>query len=112
MLCQVAELTRASTSEQRAVGVASPTATQHDTLPEATDVEAPRAVDLEQLGRDQIAKAIIQRFKGHGMASLVDAILKAQGYTTFVSPPALTKAWTFWRLLVRSVLVGLVSASR
>ncbi|CAJ0781770.1 hypothetical protein LMG7141_01191 [Ralstonia condita] len=44
------------------------------------------AVDLEQVGRDAIAKVIIQKFKGHGMARLVEAILKAQGFTTYLSP--------------------------
>jgi restriction system protein len=43
-------------------------------------------VDLERLARDQIAKLIIAQYKGHGLARLVDAILRAQGYTTFVSP--------------------------
>lgn len=44
------------------------------------------SVDLEQLARDQIAKLIIQKFKGHGLARLVESILKAQGYTTYISP--------------------------
>ena len=43
-------------------------------------------VDLEQLARDAIAKVIIQKFKGHGMARLVEAVLKAQGFTTHLSP--------------------------
>lgn len=43
-------------------------------------------VDLEQLARDSIAKLIIQKFKGHGMARLVEAVLKAQGFTTHLSP--------------------------
>ena len=43
-------------------------------------------VDLEQLARDAIAKLIIQKFKGHGMARLVEAVLKAQGFTTHLSP--------------------------
>ena len=43
-------------------------------------------VDLARLARDQIAKAIIRKFKGHGLARLVDAILRAQGYVTYVSP--------------------------
>lgn len=43
-------------------------------------------VDLEQLARDAIAKVIIQKFMGHGMARLVEAVLKAQGFTTFLSP--------------------------
>lgn len=42
--------------------------------------------DLEQISKDQIAKFILAKFKGHGMARLVDGILKAQGYTTYVSP--------------------------
>lgn len=44
-------------------------------------------LDLERLGRDLIATMVIQRFKGHDMARLVEALLKAQGYTTFASPP-------------------------
>jgi restriction system protein len=43
-------------------------------------------VDLERLARDQIARFVIEKFKGHGMARLVDAILKAQGYSTHCSP--------------------------
>ena len=43
-------------------------------------------VDLEQLARDQIAKLIDWKFKGHGLPRLVEAVLKAQGYTTFRSP--------------------------
>ncbi len=42
--------------------------------------------DLAQAARDQIAKLIIARFQGHGMARLVDAVLRARGYTTFLSP--------------------------
>jgi restriction system protein len=44
------------------------------------------STDLEELARDQIAHFIIARFKGHGLTRLVDAILKAQGYTTYISP--------------------------
>jgi len=46
----------------------------------------PETSDLEELAQDQIAKLIIAKFKGHGMARLVDGILKAQGYTTYLSP--------------------------
>jgi restriction system protein len=48
-------------------------------------------VDLERLGRDQIAKLIIQKFKGHGMERLVEAVLVAQGYTTYRSPEGADK---------------------
>ncbi|OAI09678.1 restriction endonuclease [Methylomonas lenta] len=64
-----------------------PVPTQVSVNGSATD-EAPQEslVDLEQLARDSIAKLIIQKFKGHGMARLVDSILKAQGFTTYLSP--------------------------
>ncbi|PRD69202.1 restriction endonuclease [Malikia spinosa] len=55
----------------------------------AKDVNQPddeAEVDLEQLARDAIARVIIQKFKGHGMARLVEAVLKAQGFTTYLSP--------------------------
>ena len=44
------------------------------------------AVDLERLARDQIARLVIQKFQGHGLARLVNAVLRAQGYTTYLSP--------------------------
>ena len=49
-------------------------------------IEIKEASDLELLARDQIAKLVIQKYKGHGLTYLVDAILRAQGYTTYVSP--------------------------
>lgn len=42
--------------------------------------------DLEQLAKDEIAKYIIRKYKGHGMARLIEAVLQAQGYKTFLSP--------------------------
>ncbi len=42
--------------------------------------------DLEELAHDQIAQAILAHFKGHGLTRLVEAILKAQGYSTYRSP--------------------------
>jgi restriction system protein len=42
--------------------------------------------ELEELARDQIARLILAKLKGHGLALLVDAILKAEGYTTYRSP--------------------------
>jgi restriction system protein len=43
-------------------------------------------VELEDLARDQISRLISAKFKGHGLARLVEGILKAQGYTTYRSP--------------------------
>lgn len=42
--------------------------------------------DLTQAAQDQLAKLVIAKFKGHNMERLVDAVLRAQGYTTFLSP--------------------------
>lgn len=43
-------------------------------------------VDLEQLARDRISSLIVQKYKGHGLSRLVESVLKAQGYTTYLSP--------------------------
>jgi len=48
--------------------------------------QATEDTDIEELAGDQIAQLIAARFKGHGLTRLVDAILKAQGYTTYRSP--------------------------
>lgn len=48
--------------------------------------EAAEGTDLEELAGDQIAQLIVSRFKGHGLTLLVEAILNAQGYTTYRSP--------------------------
>lgn len=44
-------------------------------------------VDLEETARDEILKFVQSKFKGHDLARLVDAVLRAQGYKTEVSPP-------------------------
>jgi restriction system protein len=66
-----------------AVTLAKQTASDTDGVEEA--------VDLERLGRDDIAKLILRKFKGFGMERLVEAILKAQGYTTYRSPEGADK---------------------
>lgn len=55
---------------------------------EITDAdETSVAVDIEQTAMDQISRLILAKFKGHGLANLVKAILEAQGYTVH-QPPA------------------------
>ncbi len=62
-------------------------ATISTTLPDELESDEDEgATDLVQAAKDQIAKLIIARFQGHGMARLVDAVLRAQGYTTYLSP--------------------------
>lgn len=43
--------------------------------------------DIEQLSGDQILSYLEKNFKRHDLARLVDAILKAEGYVTLLSPP-------------------------
>ena len=63
-------------------GLFSKATTNGDTDDTAEETDA----DLEQVARDQIAKLIQAKFKGHSLAKLVDAVLQAQGYTTYQSP--------------------------
>lgn len=48
--------------------------------------EEPTEINIEEYSKDQITKYVEFKFKGHGLARLIDAILKAQGYITRVSP--------------------------
>ena len=43
--------------------------------------------DLSQMAHDQIVARIQSRFVGHALARLVDAVLRADGWVTKVSPP-------------------------
>lgn len=44
-------------------------------------------IDIEQYARDEIVKFIGRKFKGHGLARLVEAVIHAQGYVTLKSDP-------------------------
>lgn len=57
--------------------------TEADAKPEIVE----EVIDTEEYARDQIIKHIGMKFKGHDLARLVDAILRAQGYITMQSPP-------------------------
>ena len=46
----------------------------------------PAEANLEELAADRIERLIEARFKGHELASLVEAILQAEGHTTYRSP--------------------------
>ncbi len=52
---------------------------------EPTDESSVAPLDLEQIGRDQIARQIYSKHAGHGLEDLVEAILRAQGFTTYHS---------------------------
>jgi restriction system protein len=51
--------------------------------PEAEDASK----DIEQMAQDQITKHIQSRFAGHALSNLVEAVLKAEGWVTRLSPP-------------------------
>jgi len=53
-------------------------------IPEPETIEF---LDVERLAADQIQQSIAQRYKGHKLAELVDAVLRASGYVTQVSAP-------------------------
>lgn len=50
------------------------------------DVSELTVVNLEELAGDQVERLVEARFKGHGLTELVEAILRAEGYTTYRSP--------------------------
>lgn len=52
----------------------------------ADDSEQAAITDLYSLAQDQIARLIGAKFKGHKLTRLIEAILQAQGYTTWRSP--------------------------
>ncbi len=52
-------------------------------VPEAEDA----STDIEQLAQDQITKHIQSHFSGHALSQLVEAVLKAEGWVTRLSPP-------------------------
>jgi restriction system protein len=64
-----------------------PELTTENAEAEIEDIAEDDAVDIEETARDEILKFIQAEFKGHGLANLVAAVLRAQGYKTKVSPP-------------------------
>ena len=50
-------------------------------------IDAEGAVDVEQLAADRIEAHVAEKFKGHKLARLVEAVLEAEGYVTRLSPP-------------------------
>jgi restriction system protein len=64
-----------------------PTVSSENTEIEIDSIADSEAVDLERTAGDEILKFIQAEFKGHRLADLVAAVLRAQGYKTKVSPP-------------------------
>lgn len=53
--------------------------------PTISDEEAEQ-FDIEERARDEIVRLILSRFKGYDLSRLVEGILRAQGYITYLSP--------------------------
>lgn len=65
--------------------------TRQAVVPSGSDDEAASDLSLtetnvEIVAQDQIARAVQAKFSGHDLTRLVEAILKAEGYTTYRSP--------------------------
>ena len=60
--------------------------TKNSTLPPKPE-ESDSVPDLPQMAHDQIVARIQSRFTGHAMARLVNAVLRADGWVTIISPP-------------------------
>jgi len=54
--------------------------------PDAVEAEEETGIDLEEHAQGRIASLIQERFSGHKLAVLVEALLVAQGYTCWRSP--------------------------
>lgn len=65
-------------TRRQGAGSTSPT-------PEVSEDESTSVPDVEQLATDQILSQLEVQFKGHELARLVEAILRAQGYVTTLS---------------------------
>jgi restriction system protein len=62
-------------------------ATALSTATDSLELDSDNApVDIEQLATDRMRAFIGERFTGHDLARLVEAVLQAQGFSTFRSP--------------------------
>jgi restriction system protein len=74
-------------AERRLVAIANGAASP---LVETTDEpldDSEGSFDFEQYATDEITRYIGEKFHGHDLARLVEAILQAEGYSTELSPP-------------------------
>lgn len=80
---------RRDNAERRVLAVVNRAAPQRIAQPDLNGAPSTEdaAPDLEQAGRDAILSFIRQRFKGHGLAQIVEGVLRAQGLKTHLSPP-------------------------
>jgi restriction system protein len=80
----VCKITRHNAEERVRAAVSGKPLPEPSEKPEG---EEQAQLDLEQAAQDQILTYIGRKFKGHELARLVDAVLKAEGFVTRVSDP-------------------------
>ena len=68
-------------------GIASHKLSEHIEIDEEFEGDGEAALDIARIAREQILEHIRTRFPGHDFAELVEAVLKAEGYFTMLSPP-------------------------
>jgi restriction system protein len=84
-VCQIARNRAEERIRAVLAGKADPGAPDGEEAEE--DEGGERSLDIEQAAQDQILEHIQRNFSGHKLATLVDAVLQAEGYLTRVSPP-------------------------
>jgi restriction system protein len=63
-----------------------PTSRSQAGLVDDNAAEGATAPDIERFSKDEITKFITQKYSGHGLARLVEAVLRAKGFLTHRSP--------------------------
>jgi len=82
-ICQISR----NDAEQRIMKMVDKTATTKPTTAEP-DIDAilnEEEIDIEKSARQEISDRLIAKYKGHGIAKIIAAILEAKGYTTLIS---------------------------
>lgn len=86
-VCQIKRHNAAERFQAILNGKADPDYEADEESASAVEVEENDEIAVEQLARDKIRAHIEANFKKHDLARLVDAVLQAEGYVTYFSPP-------------------------
>lgn len=77
-VCQI----KRNDAEERIRAILAGKALKLNVEDETDEDDSPENFDLESVAHTRLVKFINQKFKGHGLESLVEEILKAEGYVT------------------------------
>jgi restriction system protein len=86
---------RRNNAEERLVALVQGKKAPTIARPKEADEPDPEesSFDLEQVAADQIVSYLGRKFRGHELARLIDGILIAEGYRTYLSPPVRMEVW-------------------